>query len=474
MKDAAQLHVIEAIMVGVIVFVAIAMAALFRLPTSPATFQNTELERLANDTLTGLIAKPAKPNDDCNEPAIKCPFQSELERLLSLALGYEGPTRTGLEKPDVGPLTGYLNQSLPEGTRYILYYSNGVQSTVVFPVGLVPPSLDVAVGHALLSPNWTAHASKLGNQSVFIRIGEMTGFTTGGTANIYDPMNRFRDEWGEDFVGQFTTADGTQLVPVSALYGTYQRCSGTCDYFTVVPTDVFGAGASILPGDRDNATSLRVHSPLFTLLKYNDTDGGADGAFGAREVLYLDFDGSNTVSAGDLRMSRYERCLRYESCLAGTFVRSMDTDVGPPAVPLRTLPAAAKVRALSGDGDGELDEEEYLYLDVDGSGTVSANDARLSRVAQFPMGSRVAGAPSPDFDNGPPLASGANDFSSVAVVWADSDLDGTVDTTEAVYLDLVGNGQTSGLEALDLHLSPRGSPTTRYPYDIRLVVWFGV
>lgn len=475
MNAEGQVNVLEAIIVGVMVFVAVALTAIFRLPTTPSTFQQTELERLGVDALLALAAKPPSPTADCNEPAGSCPFKSELERMLSLALRFEGATLSAGEPRDTDPFADYLAQALPEGTRYLLTYFNGVNNTIVHPLGVVPPALDVVVSRSIVSPPWTSYSANL-SESALIRIGEITGFTDATTDKIYDPLNRQTEEWGRTHKSLLSDVSGTQRVPSSALYGTYRLCpaAGPCTYFTIVPSGVFGAGSPILHGDRDNSSSISTLGPFFSRAKFVD-DNPADDLLSPAELFYLDLTSLalNQVDVGDLRLNQTVNCTGAgtPTCPAGSMVATGDADIG------KTLEAFTGVppflRPLLGDNDGTLDEGEYVYLDVSTTPAdkVSAGDRRFHRVGTLKFGSVVAAG---DMDAGKDFVGIPGVFSSLTLRWADADSDGVVDPTEAVYLDLAGNGQIDGLETLDIHLNPKGSPTVRYFYDVKLVVWFGV
>jgi hypothetical protein len=486
----AQVQVIESIIVGILVFVAIAIAAVFRVPTIGGTFEQSELERLGTDVLSHLAAAVPRTNADCNETP--CPFESELDRMLSLAIRYQGATvlaAGAAETRDVSPLTDYFNQSLPDGARYLITYSNGVNATRIFPMALNPPALDVVVSHAIVAPNWMAHAQQA-STSALVQIGEITGFVTASTNSIRDPLNRDREEWGDGggntYVSLLSNAGGTKDVPVSAVYGTYKLCPDvactTPSYFTVVPPGVYGAGSSILLSDRDNSTSLVAKDSLFNLLKFTDTTNTALNLLDSAERLYLDFDGSNTVTVGDLRMSDYALCqgASTSTCVAGSFVKTLTPAQADIGTALEAFPVGARptVRAVRDAVNPlVLESGESLYLDVNtaldtnGDEAVGLNDRRLSRVGTFRMGSVVAAT---DFDAARSLTQDASPFSATSVYFADTDLDGVLDPEEPIYLDLVGNGQDAGIESLDLRLSPRGSPNLRYAYDVQAVIWFGI
>lgn len=472
MNDDAQVHVIEAIIVGVLIFVALALTSVYRVPTAPATFQQTELERVGTDSLLALAAKVPPRGADCNETGRPCPFEHELERMLSLALRYQGQVpAAGLEPRDFDPLTDYLNQSLPDGTRYVVYYSNGINQTKITPLSLVPPQLDVVVAHHYVTPNWTVQAANL-SASVLLQVGEMTGFTDATTDKIYDPLGRTTEEWARTHKSLLSNATGTARVPDSALYGTYALCpvSGACKPFTIVPPGVYGAGSSILATDRDNATTVLPLGDFYNYAKFNDTN--SDTLLSSGERIYLDFNttGPGLVNAGDLRLSPLSNCVGTTTCYAGSYVRAGESDenAGLATFPVLNQP---RISALRGDNDGFLDEGESIYLDVDNNDDVGPGDRRLSRVATFRSGTEVTAS---DLDNGADLLLALNYFTGRTLYYADADLDGALDPGETVYLDLVGNGQTLGLETHDIRLSPRGSPTVRYVYDVKLVIWFGI
>lgn len=464
-----QLHVVEAIIVGILVFTILFVTSVFRLPTSPSTFQQAELAGLSHDTLVAMLAKPPNAGADCNETP--CPFDSELERMISLAFGYEGATRTGVEVADVTPVSDYLTQALPPGTRYILNVSNGVLGRTVYPPNIVPPALDISVGHILMSPRWDQYASQV-DQSMIIRINEPTGFKTAEIASILDPLNRDNDEEtpANLHTALFANALGTKAVPEDAVYGTYRVCraSGPCTYFTVVPPGIFGAGSSILTNDRDNTTTLSSKGAFDLVAKYADNSTtGTPGSFDSADWMYLDLTGAGVISTGDLRLTAKTFCRGTVTCAAGTYVEENDAD-RVSLKPLVALPADRVRAAMTGSDAAALEEGEAIYFDSDGSNTISVNDRRLSRVGTYSFGSVVAAA---DYDLASPALSA---FTAEEILWGDLDAGGDIDVGEPVYLDFAGHGQAAGLGALDIHLSPKGNPTARYIYDVKLVVWYGI
>ncbi len=471
----AQLHVVEAIIVGVLVFTILFVTSVFRLPTSASTFQQAELAGLADDTLVALLAKPPTQGSDCNESP--CPFGSELERLMSLALGFEGATTPDTpataSDPSTSEVVEYLVQALPPGTRYILSYSNGVSTTTIHPKDLVPPALDVSVGHLFMTFNWNQFGTEV-DDSMIIRIDETTGFKTAEVSSINDPLNRVENEKSptpDTMISLFTNAAGTKTVPENIVYGTYKVCRAVatdCTYFTVVPPGIFGAGSSILTKDRDNTTSLVSAGAFGGRLKYADV---ATAGFSAEDALYLDLTTAGSdVSRGDLRLTIHSNCRLTKPCAAGTRVDSGDTDV---TTPTALLPVTTGfVRATqTGTFPNELEEGDAVYLSMTAPyNVVSEGDRRLTRVGSYAFGSIATAG---DSDLGTTLLSA---FTSETVRWGDLDAGGLndIDLGEPVYLDFEGHGQSSGLEAYDIHLSPKGNPTTRYVYDIRLVVWYGI
>ena len=453
--EAGQLQVIEAIIVGMMVLLAIALVSIFQLPSAPATFQDAELERLGADSLRFLANQVPNPASDCNETP--CPFanRSELERYISLALGYVGPTGGLGETPDDSLVADYLGQALPDGVRYILRYSNGVNATTITPLDRTPPRLNVVVAHHFMAPNWTMWSANVA-QSVLLRIGETTGF--GPPTEILDPLNRATNEFGLPWTARFAPG----FISDDAMLGTHRVCFGAaCHFLTVVPPGLAGPGSQILPGDRDNATRIKTLGPFASHVKYFDAD--ASSTFEFAEDIYVDLasPGSNTVGVGDLRLSIVPTCRAGAECPAGSFVEAGDSDFSRALTP---LPASAQVRGADADGDGFLDAGEGIYL-ADNDAAIEADERRLSRIGVHRSGSSFQVG-----DSDPGALSLT--FSNVNILWGDTDDDGIVDPVESVYLDLDGSGQGPGLEERDFHVTPLGAPTERFVYDILLVVWF--
>ncbi len=456
--DEGQLQLVEVITVAVILFTAIAISAVFRLPTSPATFQGAELERIGSDTLRVMVNTKPRTDADCNEPAgDPCPFAegSELERMLSLAVGYVGPTDEG-ESPDREPFEDFLRQAMPDGVNWIVYYSNGVTATKVVPQERNPPLLDVYVARTLLSPAWTTFADHLG-ESVLVRTGEPGGFGTATT--VRDPLNRDQTEFGDLLTDRFD-AD----VPEDAMLGTHEICYGAdCHYFTVTPSNIFGAGSQILAGDRDASTNLKDLGGFFTRVHYVDDDTSGSYTLG-QNPLYIDADAGTTVNAGDVRLTPVAACRTGVDCPAGSFVIAGDSDDGGTLATFDPVTPNVEFRVHDADSDSALSVGDTIYLTSTGAASVAADQPRMSRVGVDALGTSVA---SGDLDEG----RGLGLASTAARLWYDdTNDDGALDPDEAVYLDLDG----SGLEPGDYHLTAEGEATAQQFYDVRLVVWFGV
>jgi hypothetical protein len=509
--DRGQLYVIEAIIVGVLVFVAITMVSINQLPTTPGTFEQGDLERLTSDTLVTILARPADLKADgsdtptkCNDPA-PCAFASEFERMVSKVLGYEGTVACatscsgGLQLHDTSDIKDYFDQTLPDGASYIISLSNGRSSMTIFPAGVVPTGSSVVTGAVLMSPNWAVNAAcagcigAMGRQNMIaLRLGEFTGFQPPASIDhITDPLGRTTTNvppiattlWKNIYSNP--TADAR--VPNDAILGTHLYCTGpaigTCTAFSVVGESGFGAFSPVLSADRDFSAVLKllgapVDNPLTTANKYLLPSGqgikitGADGALSAGDRLYVDLvvaagAGANRVDAGDLRITS-----NGANMAGGTFVKAGDGDVN---AALNAFTNAAStppiyMRPLASGTAGVIDDGEDVYFHLGACPcVVSANDRRLSRVGPFAGGSTVAGA---DFDVGRTLD--PVPFTGFFIRYADMDNGNTVNPGETVYMDLQGNGQVPGVEPYDVHLTPLALPPKKNTYEARLVVWFGV
>lgn len=458
--ERGQLQLVEVITVAVILLTAIAISSVFRLPTSPATFQGAELERIGSDALRIMANTPPQENAACNEPSgSACPFAdgSELERMLSLALGYVGPTGPSPEAPNRQPFEDFLGQALPDGVNWVLYYSNGVNATKVVPLARNPPLLDVFVAKTLLAPNWTTFADHL-EDSVLVRTGEPGGL--GSPTTVRDPLNRAETEFGYALTGLYQGR-----VPANATLGTHQICYGSdCHYFTVTPSNIFGAGSQILPGDRDNSTNLALvdAGDFDIVVKYRD-EGSA--GFQLTDPLYVDSDGSGSVTAGDVRLAPIVGCRTGVTCPAGSYVVAGDLNMTETLTALNAL--TVEIRGHDADANGTVDAGDTIYLTSTGAGSVTSDHRRLSRVGVHALGTSVAAA---DNDQGRGLGLS---FDGAQIWFDDVDGDGSPEPGEALYLDLDGSGLGPGLEEGDYHLTTKGEATAYYFYDVRLVVWFG-
>lgn len=457
----AQLQVLEAIIVAVFIFVAMAVSTIYRLPATPGTFQQSELLNLGQDALKVRAARVPSANADCNEAP--CPFASDLERMVSLALAYVGRTvdvNPANEARNPSEIRSFLDQALPEGVRYVFYYSNGFNRTQVTPLGLSAPATNVEVARALMEPNWTVHASDL-SRSTWVRIGEKTNLLPGYTA-IRDPLNRTATEFGYPHLIGLTTR-----VPDNATLGTHQVCYASgCPAFTVVPPNIRGAGSQILRDERNNWTNLKSLGAASAFIGYYDANG--NDTLDANEPLYLDSDNEKNVTRDDVRLSEIATCRGGATCYAGSWVRTGDSDLTSPLRKLVALPPAASVRAHNNTGGASYNEADTVYLDVNGAGaTVTAGDRRLSRVGALRPGTMVAGG---DGDAGHALLAA---FTAANVYYNDVNNTNKPEEGEAVVLNLEGFSQTADVEPWDFHLTPIGAPSARFFYDLKVVVWFG-
>jgi hypothetical protein len=469
--ERAQLQLLESIMVALFIFVAIAVVSIHRLPTSPQAFTASGLQKLANDALKVRQAKTPVSTDDCNDTP--CPFANDLERLLSLTLGYVGKhTGTG-EAANSSEFKSYLDQALPAGSRYQLAFGTGHNQTLLFPLGVVPPVTSVVVGRTIVAPNWTVFASNAVNGTI-LRVSERTGLLNAAT--IQDPLNRTTTEWNKAWTNFFSTGYQAR-VPANATFGTHRVCFGAaaptgCYNLTVVPANisgVVGAGAQVLPGDRDADSVIRDYNAGATtlnLLAYWNDQLPLGASAKDRSYLHKPTIPPQLVAVGDIRLSYVDGACRNGSpCAAGSIVRTGDLDVG--GVLTAFTATTTKLRA----SNATVLEGTRLYLLAnDAATTPAAGDVRLSRAGVHPLGSRVR---SFDEDVGGSALT-ALDLTQVSVQYADKDNDNVLDEDEPVYFNLLGLGQSSALDTYDYHVTNVAAPPQRSLYNVKLEVWYGV
>jgi hypothetical protein len=442
-------------MVALFIFVSIAVVAVYRLPTSPQTFQVSELENVAVDALKVRAARVPAAGDDCNESP--CHFANDLDRLFSLALGYVGPTVAGSgEDPDASELRNFLDQALPPGANYRITLGNGVEQRVIAPLDAVPPAASVVVARTLITPNWSVHT---GNETrgAWMRVGDLTGLPN-GVASIRDPLNRDRDMHGTTWVSLFTGAGAR--VPSQATFGTYRVCitvASPCGYFTIVPNGTAGAGSQVQVEDLPRAAPLRSwDSPNGPRL------GESLWHAAATSVLYIRANGAppDVVSIGDIRLSRVSPCRGVHACGPGTIVRAGDADLTTALLPY-THPLWAPTDPI---------EKGTALYGFAGGGPVPAGAYRFSRVGHYNLGSVVAEGQY-DYGIDAPYQVPLND---AHIQYLDLDLNEAYTEGEPLYLNVNALGLTTDLEALDYYLVGVGRAAHRYAYDVKLEVWYGV
>jgi len=188
---------------------------------------------------------------------------------------------------------------------------------------------------------------------------------------------------------------------------------------------------TVAAGDAQQGQSLQFLSAAS--LGFFDSNGdGRANARAPQEPVYLDLDGSRSVTYGDLRLTPV---LSYP---AGSLVNASNADIG------HALTATAGWFAQTAQG--------AWFVDADGSRTVSDGDVRLAS----PAGARVSGS---DADARTPLeAAQGNVASASRVGFVDADSDGRRGATEPVVLDLDAAGASGAgrLSAGDVRLRVSG------------------
>jgi hypothetical protein len=188
--------------------------------------------------------------------------------------------------------------------------------------------------------------------------------------------------------------------------------------------------AVIAQGDPANGRTL---AGLTAGIGFFDANGnGRADPMAPAEPVYLDLDGSRSVSYGDVRLTGY-----------GGYPAGSTADVTNGDL---TLALAAPQGWIAST------PQAAWYVDVDGDRQVSAGDVRLSGA----FGSHV-GASDGDLRTG--LRPAQQATSSLGRLgYLDADSDGTHDATEAIVFDLDASGSADAgrVTAGDLRLTPSG------------------
>jgi hypothetical protein len=207
------------------------------------------------------------------------------------------------------------------------------------------------------------------------------------------------------------------------------------------------AGSKIVSTDADATFSLAVPVAAITIM-YNDADGSA--AYNAVDPVYVDMDGSGTVTESDVRLSTPL------TGSVGSLVALSDTDLG-----LALLALGAPASYFDDDGNTDYSTGDSVYHDADGSGTVTALDIRLSSIAGFEPGSKVGGGDSDVNRALTALVAGA-----LSVYNADGTysvgLGSTFTTGDRAVLDVEGNGVVTVNDIIlnGLYVAPPPPDTT--------------
>ncbi|MGB1586464.1 MAG: hypothetical protein ACPHID_05405 [Thermoplasmatota archaeon] len=231
----------------------------------------------------------------------------------------------------------------------------------------------------------------------------------------------------------FDDGDGTLEItePVYLHFG-----GGTINVGDLILTD---PGKRVAAGQNNEGEAFATDTgvtALDALLRYADkfpvaADGGPDGAYSHGDPFYLDVDGSDDVSAGDIRITDQAEGD------AGSRVKATDDDAGD-AIPDAPFVIADVVAAIDLDADGALDANEPVYLDADEDELGSIGDVRLTAFGGERAGFQLQWA---DHE----VLHTLFDLAGYDFYFDDSVTnDDTYNAGEAIILDLTGNGVDTG------------------------------
>lgn len=152
---------------------------------------------------------------------------------------------------------------------------------------------------------------------------------------------------------------------------------GNPSFIEVLPLSISGSTYSVF-----SVVATNDADDGLTLIPFNANEKGwdqdASGTFTEIDYYYIDIDGSNNVSSGDVRITPVTwGSVTYP---AGSIVKSGDTDLGA----ILTILFGSNLKHLENvKVDGKYNYGELLYLDSNTNNTVDSGDIRRSTTPGF-------------------------------------------------------------------------------------------
>lgn len=212
-------------------------------------------------------------------------------------------------------------------------------------------------------------------------------------------------------------------------------------------------GALVKTGDGDCCGNALTPAPGAWGFVDLYPSGGPDGALNLGEGLFLDLDGSGTVTTSDIEIMK-KQSGGTSGIPTRTGAKSFQNAAASHAEAGMNLTALANYTLAVADLDanGVFGFADRVYLDVDANGLPGPGDVRIAQpdtTTSLPPGTM----PEPDD------ADTVHDLMAAggALAFADADINGVVGPTEGIYYDADGNGNVT---AGDVRFVPSGSTTT--------------
>lgn len=241
MDDEGTIHVVEAVLAGVIILTAVLFLTSTSAPSPSAAQSGIDLERTSADTLRILHTRPAADSCDADPVPDPC-YTSRLEEIVSHAMGYglEGADLAAMEQDQENKKAeaeAFLRQVIPVGNRFLLRLDNGEE-----PLDLLPTGSGVAVtpraakaAETFMVPQWQALAGDTECDSQLPDTEPATVYVPGGVGPGVADGAFLEAPTGSEVApdgGNWTVwwreqqlDDGE--VPLTAPYG-WWRLDGTC------------------------------------------------------------------------------------------------------------------------------------------------------------------------------------------------------------------------------------------------------
>lgn len=216
MNDEGSIHVMEAILAGIVILSAVLFFTGITSPSPAEAQSGIDLEAVAADTLGILVDRPADCDGDDPDPPGSCTrfYDNRLEEMVDHAM----------QGDDEGK--GFLDSVIPVGNRWLLRLDNGEEPLVLLPqesgVRTTPRAAKAA--EVFLVPDWQEH---VGN-TPFETVSPGEEFDWSAWDIEEGPNGAVAVDGGTWDAWWNAEADPAERIPSAAPYGIWKLTDASC------------------------------------------------------------------------------------------------------------------------------------------------------------------------------------------------------------------------------------------------------